>query len=558
MKSSVIILTAYPISSHHLIDIKKKLGHDFDRITLAELGQYGGIRLLKMLRSIRHSTLLLPIEDESSAVLLPIVKLVAGFTSAKSINVVHPGWELKPVTTVSIIWDIFRLCFASLASMMSAILSLIELNQLLIKPRIGFSLIEKKKGILYLKTNLWFGVKAGGSVGHIAGVVNAFQHKGIPVTFVSAEHPAMVDSKVEVRKIQAPRTFGTPYELNNYRFQRRFAHEANQFIVEKKYSFIYQRLSAANYLGVKLSRDAQLPLIVEYNCSEVWASKNWGKAMRFHSLAAKAEEVMLRHAHLVVTISEVLKDELIARGIDRSRIVCYPNCIDPELFHPQRFTQAERDALRRRYGILPPATVVGFIGTFGQWHGAEVLARAIALLHSQDGEWLSRYKVHFLLVGDGLRMQQVRNIIRQSGVDAICTFTGLVPQEQAALHLSAADILASPHVHNSDGSRFFGSPTKLFEYMAMEKGIIASNLDQIGEVLSPGVDARDLPDELPGENSQQLAVLCEPGNVEDLVKGLKFLVERCDWRMRLARNARFRALEKYTWHHHVEAILQCL
>ena len=40
---------------------------------------------------------------------------------------------------------------------------------------------------------------------------------------------------------------------------------------------------------------------------------------------------------------------------------------------------------------------------------------------------------------------------------------------------------------NAYGSRFFGSPTKLFEDMAMARAIVASDLDQIGEVLSPAV-----------------------------------------------------------------------
>jgi len=44
------------------------------------------------------------------------------------------------------------------------------------------------------------------------------------------------------------------------------------------------------------------------------------------------------------------------------------------------------------------------------------------------------------------------------------------------------DILLSPHVPLEDGKRpFFGSPTKLFEYMAMGNGIVASRLGQIGE-----------------------------------------------------------------------------
>src|SRR5690606_28271722 len=112
------------------------------------------------------------------------------------------------------------------------------------------------------------------------------------------------------------------------------------------FSFIYQRLSAANYLGVIESRRAGVPLVVEYNGSEVWVAKNWGRPLQFHRLAAMAEAAMLRHAHLIVTISDVLRDELIVKGIDRRRIVSYPNCVDPVVFSPDRFSIRDVAALR--------------------------------------------------------------------------------------------------------------------------------------------------------------------------------------------------------------------
>ena len=556
MRSELIALTAYPLSRNYLVGLRKKLGRDFDQITLSELRQHGGLRLLAALRDIRPHTLLLPVEDENGAVLLPIVRLLAGLTGARKIAVFRPGGDLEQVSIKGIIWDLCRFAFASFACALSAIWAWVMLKRLLVAPRMDCSPSEKHKRILYLKTNLWFGIKAGGSVGHIAGVANAFQNMGLPVTFASAEPPVMVDTEVEIRKIAPPKTFGAPYEFNNYRFQRFFARDANRILAAKGFNLIYQRISAANFLGIGLSRSFQLPLIVEYNGSEVWVAKHWGRPMRFHALADMAEKAMLRHAHLIVTISEVLKDELIANGVEPARIVCYPNCIDPQVFDPQRFSAAERNDLRRRYGISPNATVVAFIGTFGLWHGAEVLAKAIARLYAQDRDWLAKHQVHFLLIGDGQKMPQVRATIEGSGADAVCTLAGLVPQEQAALHLAAADILASPHVPNSDGTRFFGSPTKLFEYMAMAKGIVASNLDQIGEVLSPGLLAGALPSDPPEKNSPELAVLVKPGDVTDLIQGLRFLIERTDWRAHLGMMARIQALKKYTWNHHVKAILK--
>src|SRR3546814_12827885 len=106
----------------------------------------------------------------------------------------------------------------------------------------------------------------------------------------------MVDPSVQFLHIPPPKTSGVPYGLNNYRFQSTFAEVAANLLKKQTYGFIYHRLSAVNYLGVILSRRHRLPLIVEYNGSEAWVAKNWGRAMSFSGLAVMAEDAMLRHA----------------------------------------------------------------------------------------------------------------------------------------------------------------------------------------------------------------------------------------------------------------------
>ena len=119
-----------------------------------------------------------------------------------------------------------------------------------------------------------------------------------------------------------------------------------------------QVMSVGNYVGVTLSRRHNLPLVLEYNGSEVWVQKNWGRALSKEGLAQAAEDVCLRHAHLVVTVSEVLRDELIERGVEPQRIVCYPNCIDPRVYDPARYTAADAVELRRQHGSAAREKVV--------------------------------------------------------------------------------------------------------------------------------------------------------------------------------------------------------
>ena len=119
-------------------------------------------------------------------------------------------------------------------------------------------------------------------------------------------------------------------------------------------------------------------------------------------------------------------------------------------------------------------------------------------------------------------------------------------------------MLLSPHVPNPDGSRFFGSPTKLYEYMAMGKGIVASDLEQIGETLGRSLRVESLPAGSPAGDENALAVLARPGDVDALARGIRFLVDHPAWANLLGRNARTEALNRYTWDHHVEKVLSAL
>jgi glycosyltransferase involved in cell wall biosynthesis len=496
----------------------------------------------------------LPLEDDNSRLILPALLTVAALSNAKIIEVRYPDLHAECIDRGDLLRSLFSVAGASARSVGSAIRCRYELGCLLSAPRAHARMGDDRRA-LYVNANLWFGVKAGGSVGHVAGVVNALGKAGCEVRYATAGGRTMIDPNILAVALQAPGAFGFPPELNQYRFHHMVARQLKAL---KAPGFIYQRMSIGNYCGVTLSRQWGVPLVLEYNGSEAWVAKNWGRPLRYHGLALKAEDACLRHAHAVVTISEVLRDELIEKGVEPERIVFYPNCIDPEVFNPAKFSAADSLGLRRSLGIAPNAILATFVGSFGQWHGVEILAQAIRRLVQEDRAWLCQTNAHFLLVGDGVKMAIVREIVSGAECAPFVTLAGLVPQAKAPAYLAASDLLLSPHIANADGSRFFGSPTKLFEYMAMGKAIVASDLDQIGQVLRKSLHASALPTARPDSNEERMAILFEPGNIPGLVESVKFAVDRPDWREALGRNGRAEVLEKYTWSHHVSAILDQL
>ncbi|MCB0408504.1 MAG: glycosyltransferase, partial [Bdellovibrionales bacterium] len=107
---------------------------------------------------------------------------------------------------------------------------------------------------------------------------------------------------------------------------------------------------------------------------------------------------------------------------------------------------------------------------------------------------------------------------------------------------------------NDDGSRFFFFFTKLFEYMGVRKPIIASDLEQISEVISPSISFKDLEDAI--QIKDEVGILCSQGNAEELSAAILAVAKNLPIFERLGTNARAKARRQYTWDIHVSQIIK--
>lgn len=399
-------------------------------------------------------------------------------------------------------------------------------------------MISKATKILYLRTTPWFNLKAGGSVGHTSGVINAMD-KVVDLTVVSNDDLFGVNPKINI--IRPLFKFLPIFGELLYNIKLIF-----KIKDVKQYHFIYQRHSAESFIGTYFSKRYNIPLILEFNSFEYWMLKNWGNKgsiafrtlnfvfKRFFKLplVRLVENYTLKHAKYIVVVSDVLKQSLVDYGIDAKKILVNPNGVDTEIYNPQ----IDGTKLKQKLNIKQP-NIIGFIGTFGEWHGSLILAKAIVHLFQTHTERIN--DTHFLLIGEGNQLQKVKSIINSSNYKNNVTFTGVVPQSNGPEYLSICNILVSPHIPNLDGTAFFGSPTKLFEYMAMGKAIVASNLNQIGEILE----------------NKKTAILIEPNDETKLSDEINTLITNKSLLEKLSINARNEVLTNYTWDKHVEKIL---
>jgi glycosyltransferase involved in cell wall biosynthesis len=247
-------------------------------------------------------------------------------------------------------------------------------------------------------------------------------------------------------------------------------------------------------------------------------------------LQALCGRINLVGADRVAVVSREVAGQVALAGVPQKLIILNPNGVDPDAFRPDitpmpLVLQSQHDRV-----------FVGFIGIFAQYHGVFTLASSVRMVCEQEP------RAHFIFLGDGELKEKMIDILRHDGVLGAVSFLGVVPHENAPRYLNRCDILVSPHEDMADGARFFGSPTKIFEYMAMGKGIVATGAGQLGEILTDG----------------QNAILVDQRDPCGLARGVVRLIRNPELRKCLGGAARQLAVDNYTWKINCGRIIESL
>ncbi len=206
------------------------------------------------------------------------------------------------------------------------------------------------------------------------------------------------------------------------------------------------------------------------------ASKTPGYEYSDHyNLSESMELEVAERADHVFTITQAIADILVEYGISPEKISVLPNSVNIDNYSPM-----ERDrALEEKYELFDKV-VVGYVGSFVEYEGLDLLLEAIADIRDKVGEYL-----RVLLVGDGPIMEDLLELSQQLGVADLVTFTGRVPNDEVKRYYSLIDIAPFPR----KGRRVceLVSPLKPFEAMAMQKAIVASSVQALEEIVEDGV-----------------------------------------------------------------------
>jgi glycosyltransferase involved in cell wall biosynthesis/ubiquinone/menaquinone biosynthesis C-methylase UbiE len=398
---------------------------------------------------------------------------------------------------------------------------------------------------VYLRTDYWVQLTSGGSYGHTCYVAQELAALTEQFTCLMASHFPMLD-EFGLRQVVMPAPSDSAAEIPLLAATWHYYPILKVAFGISRPAYVYERLCLGNFAAALVSLELGIPYILEYNGSEISMSRSFGgTSLQYEGIFIRAEDAAFRQATMISVVSEVLKETLIARNVDPEKILVNPNGADPVRYAPP--APEVRRSIRAGLGFSDGDRVAGFSGTFGGWHGIDVLAAALPAICARAPA------ARFLLIGDGSHKPMLDEAIAQHHLQDRVRSVGRVPQNEGARLLGACDLFVSPHNSHMVDSRFFGSPTKLFEYMAMGGGIVASDLEQLGDVLSPALRPEDLatPDL---RVDRERAVLCQPGEVEAFVAAVVGLADRPDVAAALGRNARRAVFDSYSWTRHVEKV----
>jgi glycosyltransferase involved in cell wall biosynthesis len=195
--------------------------------------------------------------------------------------------------------------------------------------------------------------------------------------------------------------------------------------------------------------------------------------------------LVYRLADRVITSGEAVRSVVIGAGIAPERVVSISAGVDSERFHPGVSGKAVRD----EFG-LGNAPVVGLVANVRGSKGHNVFLEAARAVLAVSPE------ARFLIVGDGVGLDEVRGRVRQMGLEARVSLPGFrrdIPEVMAAL-----DVLVLPSTRSEATSQVIP------QALAVGTPVIGSRIGGTPELVQDGETGRLVP---PGDAAALAAAI---------------------------------------------------
>ena len=183
------------------------------------------------------------------------------------------------------------------------------------------------------------------------------------------------------------------------------------------------------------------------------------------------ERFVCRRANKIVVISAALANYMRDIGVPAQKVVLIPPAVDTCKFNPS----VDGRGIRRELGIRDDEKVALFSGWLYDFCGIDLVFRAIEDLAQN----IPRFRL--VVCGDGPLLDTLVRLRAELGIERYVCLLGRRPFDDMPGIVAGADVCINPYL--PDVRSIFAFPSKIAEYMAAGKSVIATNLDGTESIL---------------------------------------------------------------------------
>jgi glycosyltransferase involved in cell wall biosynthesis len=218
-----------------------------------------------------------------------------------------------------------------------------------------------------------------------------------------------------------------------------------------------------------------------------------------------------RAAARILAISEAVRHELLAAGVDANRIELVPDGVEI----PAPIKPDAREKARKKWAFQADETVIGYVGALTAEKGHAWLIEAFAKLRRECAN------CRLLLAGEGPLRAQLERQAREAGLASAIIFAGFVSDVDSVY--AAGDLFVFPSLAEGSGS-------SLLRAMAYGLPVLALARGGVAEIIEDG----------------RSGILVQEANAEDLARAAARMLKNAELRGRLSRAGRETVTSRYS------------
>jgi glycosyltransferase involved in cell wall biosynthesis len=257
---------------------------------------------------------------------------------------------------------------------------------------------------------------------------------------------------------------------------------------------------------------------------ELFEAKFSRRSGLLYAFTRLAEKCSFRVADVSIATNESFKEVAVSRGGKHpEEVFVVRNCPD--------LTTLRRGPVRAEIKCGKPLLVV-YVGFMGQQDGLGLLLESIDYIVNRN----KRQDTHFLLIGRGTMLPELRAIVAKKKLNSFVTFAGQVPHEEVVTYLSNADVGVAPDPKTpmNDNSTMI----KIFEYMAFGLPVVLFDLKEGRRTAGPA------------------ALYAAPNDPIDFANQITRLLNSIELRQQLGTRGRKRIEEGLNWEAEMVVLLR--